>query len=65
MAAETTAEKLARLEALVAAGATSTRAGDMSATFDLNAIRAQIRALRATDETLRKRRPVCAAIKLH
>jgi hypothetical protein len=37
----------------------------MSATFDLDAVRAQIRALRAQDETLRKRRPVCAAIKLN
>jgi hypothetical protein len=61
---ETNAEKLARLEALLAAGTNSTRAGDISATFDLDAVRQQIRALRNLDPTQRARRPVCAQIKL-
>jgi chromosome segregation and condensation protein ScpB len=65
MAIESNSEKLARLEALLAAGTTSTRAGDLSATFDLDAIRKQIRDLRAQDPVARRRRPVCSQIKLN
>lgn len=65
MTTESNSEKLVRLEALLAAGATSTRAGDISATFDLDSIRKQIRDLRAQDPVARRRRPACAQIKLN
>mgnify|MGYP001388068392 CR=1 len=67
MATETTAQKIARLEALLAAGAQSATIEGQSATFDLATVRRQLReayAEQAAEYDEDERRPVASRILL-
>ncbi len=58
------AAKIAELEAKLQRGMTAFATDGQSASYDLDAIRAELTRLRGTDTTARRRKPVITKIQL-
>lgn len=56
--------KIAELEAILQSGATSVTVDGVVTQIDLAEVRRQLRELRASDDTQKKRRPLATRIRL-